>query len=198
MAEISIHAPRVGSDAEKVHNRILRSYFNPRSPCGERRRYELGQEQKIAISIHAPRVGSDFPRIFSRTWRVNFNPRSPCGERPRLAISFGRFQMISIHAPRVGSDSRMNPAYTGVSEFQSTLPVWGATMISRRRTKSSKNFNPRSPCGERPAGCWALRTATKISIHAPRVGSDFDRLDQSHARYIISIHAPRVGSDPCL
>ena len=34
-------------------------------------------------------------------------------------------------------------------EFQSTLPVRGATMLIRRNLKSSGYFNPRSPYGER-------------------------------------------------
>ena len=34
----------------------------------------------------------------------------------------------------------------------------------------------------------------KISIHAPRVGSD-KKLSMSSAEVTISIHAPRVGSD---
>ena len=32
--------------------------------------------------------------------------------------------------------------------FQSTLPVWGAT-ISRFKQEEPRYFNPRSPCGER-------------------------------------------------
>ena len=34
--------------------------------------------------------------------------------------------------------------------FQSTLPVWGATQYVSRYILSIKDFNPRSPCGERP------------------------------------------------
>ena len=56
---ISIHAPRVGSDAAAI-----------------------GEVAVIAISIHAPRVGSDDLRGLRRTLHANFNPRSPCGERP--------------------------------------------------------------------------------------------------------------------
>ena len=37
--------------------------------------------------------------------------------------------------------------------------------------------------------------ARKISIHAPRVGSDLQGYDTSIAMTKISIHAPRVGSD---
>ena len=101
----------------------------------------------------------------------NFNPRSPCGERPD---------------PAIWDTSR--------GEFQSTLPVWGAT--AKRRFP---------------------RNRRAISIHAPRVGSDqFLPLPALHKfafqstlpvwgatvgvklrelLVAISIHAPRVGSD---
>ena len=56
---------------------------------------------------------------------------------------------ISIHAPRTGSDSYSNFAYA-----------------------RCKNFNPRSPHGERlPARLNGGKQAG-ISIHAPRTGSD--------------------------
>ena len=79
------------------------------------------------------------------------------------------------------------------TEFQSTLPAWGATVIAK----------------------WMMRLAG-ISIHAPRVGSDFlaasadgtytfqstpprgERHSSSTLSFhhlLISIHAPRVGSD---
>ncbi len=77
---------------------------------------------------------------------------------------------ISIHAPRVGSDGY---DYNVDSDkiFQSTLPVWGATLPLCPATKDRA-----------------------ISIHAPRVGSDDDA---SFTGFVegISIHAPRVGSD---
>ena len=83
---ISIHAPRVGSDRFKVFVIHISSNFNPRSPCGERRR--LGQGVSVlAISIHAPRVGSDKTKVIDANSQPNFNPRSPCGER--LPISAG-------------------------------------------------------------------------------------------------------------
>ena len=56
---ISIHAPRVGSDA----------------PVGRL----LG---RLLISIHAPRVGSDRRVQAVLFGPLHFNPRSPCGERP--------------------------------------------------------------------------------------------------------------------
>ena len=128
---ISIHAPRVGSDAVSVAASITPAYFNPRSPCGERRGQHVDGRRGDRISIHAPRVGSDhtvgcqaFPRtiISIHAPRVgsdeqssggdwlnrNFNPRSPCGERPHPS-------------------EKLRPSAT----FQSTLPVWGATRMRK-------------------------------------------------------------------
>lgn len=35
--------------------------------------------------------------------------------------------LISIHAPRMGSDAALRQVVRTCSEFQSTLPEWGAT-----------------------------------------------------------------------
>ena len=56
---ISIHAPLAGSDRHLGHTGKRIFYFNPRSPCGERR----SQTSQIVFR------------------RIHFNPRSPCGER---------------------------------------------------------------------------------------------------------------------
>ena len=124
------------------------------------------------ISIHAPRTGSD---------NINYK-------------AYGTPQ-ISIHAPRTGSDANlhrrtsrrwyfnprsphgerqvMRPYWDAVSAFQSTLPARGAT-----------RFAP------------AKRQNARISIHAPRTGSDSHRAEPS-VFHDISIHAPRTGSDGC-
>ena len=61
LREISIHAPRVGSDS-------IGSVTLPVAP----------------ISIHAPRVGSDHRLRMQTDMHLHFNPRSPRGERPQL------------------------------------------------------------------------------------------------------------------
>ena len=80
--EISIHAPRTGSDdAHRLH-RLLDgiSIHAPRTgsdqpSCRPRRSWH-------SISIHAPRTGSDKWTAFMSPPRGYFNPRSPHGERP--------------------------------------------------------------------------------------------------------------------
>ena len=147
---ISIHAPRVGSDEALQISSGIESDFNPRSPCGER-------PQGMAFLAAVPGFQSTLP-----VW----------GATCFQADQERRLGTISIHAPRVGSDVSQIPIVVSSTRFQSTLPVWGATTPSPvllvnsdisihaprvgsdnssiRTRQSGRNFNPRSPCGERP------------------------------------------------
>ena len=171
LANISIHAPRTGSD------RIT----SLTSDCH-------------TISIHAPRTGSDCEARTTSISGCYFNPRSPHGERLRLldfVIHVCKFQStlpargatllltgsiaqsdISIHAPRTGSDGYQLLINHQHLQFQSTLPARGATFA-------------RTDTRERPF----------ISIHAPRTGSDAQSAKTASDKATISIHAPRTGSD---
>ena len=53
--------------------------------------------------------------------------------------------IISIHAPREGSDVIEDVTDVLGLEFQSTLPVRGATSNAGLRERETENFNPRSP-----------------------------------------------------
>ena len=103
--EISTHAPRTGSDHTTLSGSCCQplfqptlpargatspsrrcwdreSYFNPRSPHGERRGAEMQHMTLEVISTHAPRTGSDEnTECRSISPKRNFNPRSPHGER---------------------------------------------------------------------------------------------------------------------
>ena len=123
---------------------------------------------------------------------------------------------ISIHAPRVGSDQKLQHQPVGPGKFQSTLPVWGATKCLGPDCRRCENFNPRSPCGERPTFSIALERATLFQSTLPVWGATAsmvysgcfvlfqstlpvwgatEAIARSGSRYGISIHAPRVGSD---
>ena len=108
---ISIHAPRAGSDcADRMHRT---------------------QRQ---ISIHAPRAGSDTVFRMRHLSRCHFNPRSPCGERQNSCTDPANQRQISIHAPRAGSDKMTHSYAQPQPEFQSTLPVRGATLSTTLHT----------------------------------------------------------------
>ena len=104
--------------------------FNPRSPYGERHLFVGWNRKTYIISIHAPLTGSDknrsslpiFPWISIHApltgsdfqcgrmvaFTKHFNPRSPYGERHPTGWRFGN-----------------------IREFQSTLPLRGATVADR-------------------------------------------------------------------
>ncbi len=100
---------------------------------------------------------------------------------------------ISIHAPHTRSDHICGQIHLPHYEFQSTLPIRGATSQSivirsaihfnprspyEERPKGGddalviRNFNPRSPYEERLAILYRLTYLSNISIHAPHTRSD--------------------------
>ncbi len=153
-----------------MQNVVTFQCFNPRSPWGERlvdfvkfirhRRFQstlpvggataarVAEFHRQTVSIHAPRGGSDEQTFLAARIRPRFNPRSPWGERPTDAASVAAY-----------------------GEFQSTLPVGGATTM---RTKTDY--------------------VIEVSIHAPRGGSDYAEIGADTTK-LVSIHAPRGGSD---
>ena len=213
---ISIHAPRTGSDRPPRIRFSPSGNFNPRSPHGERPTFAL---QNRALFVH-------------------FNPRSPHGERrkknPRLN-SCPHFNPRSPHGERRGRDNSRR----GRHAFQSTLPARGATcadfhrllhiVISihaprtgsdrrcRPRCSARRNFNPRSPHGERRGTSTHMRRREGFQSTLPARGATCTTPSKpTPARYFnprsphgerppaafasaalpaISIHAPRTGSD---
>ena len=75
---ISTHAPRTGSDGSTCQQTMCRSYFNPRSPHGERQVAPMLRMMDNVISTHAPRTGSDATGLRT-TWtmRCRFQPTLP-------------------------------------------------------------------------------------------------------------------------
>ena len=147
-------------------------YFNPRSPCGERR-VDLKQEYGIIIiSIHAPRAGSD--------------------ERPCKAHLHDH---ISIHAPRAGSDDgdTVN-VVEKIDDFNPRSPCGERPQSTAQTRRPQTHFNPRSPCGERRWYWWLRTPYSSFQSTLPVRGAT--RSAQRAGWYSsISIHAPRAGSD---
>ena len=125
---ISIHAPLAGSDDSRKRGLQSQLYFNPRSPCGERRRPGRFCQNDFSISIHAPLAGSDKPPAFLISIFPAFQSTLPLRGATRRTGALKKFPRISIHAPLGGSDIN----HAGIIDL-------------------ILDFNPRSPCGERPA-----------------------------------------------
>ena len=145
-------------------------HFNPRSPWGERRADSAALRDVlrfqstlpvggatgshflcpvvILISIHAPRGGSD-----------------PDGkELPDPAD-------ISIHAPRGGSDQFLRLVIDHQIYFNPRSP-WGERHFFASILRAVFIFQSTLPVGGATADERYLRRLRRISIHAPRGGSD--------------------------
>ena len=86
--EISIHAPRTGSDGAPyiTNGRAFSiSIHAPRTGSDAGKLRYIGI--RAIISIHAPRTGSDSNDMWRNAVHDNFNPRSPHGER----LKYSRF-----------------------------------------------------------------------------------------------------------
>ena len=82
--QISIHAPRMGSDSKTVNPVNSANVFQSTLPGWGATSCSMLMVLLLLISIHAPRMGSDRGAAArSARVRADFNPRSPDGERPR-------------------------------------------------------------------------------------------------------------------
>ena len=145
-------------------------HFNPRSPCGERLYLSVSVLSAAPFQSPLPVWGATAMVFLRRMPRGYFNPRSPCGERQAGQLTATAQYDFNPRSP-CGERHRLFHCVAQSCEFQSTLPVWGATPPER-----------------------VLLANAVISIHAPRVGSDTTAVE-AHLWETISIHAPRVGSD---
>ena len=103
-AAISIHALLAESDPAHSFWQCTRRDFYPRSPCGERRRYD---------------------RMWQKFW--HFYPRSPCGERHMAHALANDISHISIHALLAESDAAAEYGVPIIDGFLSTLSLRRAT-----------------------------------------------------------------------
>ena len=116
--DVSIHAPREGSD--RIFRRPLRPIFV--SIHAPREGSDVEFLSVVRVSIHAPREGSDL---------LDFG----------FVSSASAFQSTLPVKGATFAKRGVCPAH----EFQSTLPVKGATGCPARRTRRRRCFNPRSP-----------------------------------------------------
>ena len=149
---ISIHAPRTGSDA--CHKRDVETeYISIHAPrTGSDPLLQLLPHWKKSISIHAPRTGSDFCRRLPAPRGQYFNPRSPHGERLRICRSNGGRKYFNPRSPH-GERRRILITQRPGKAFQSTLPARGATVRhTKSRTRSGRFQSTqigRASCRER-------------------------------------------------
>ena len=196
-----------------------RIYFNPRAPCGARPAVSrLSMVSTVFQSTHPVRgaTGTQFrlgvPGIY-------FNPRAPRGARLFCYTETLCHCHISIHEPRVGRDWENQFGQNKMQLFQSTRPVWGATLISFGSIRdisfqstrpvwgatwessvhvpTHSRFQSTRPVWGATTGCSGTRIRFNLfQSTRPVWGATIPVIRLSVPANVISIHAPRVGRDP--
>ena len=213
-ADISIHAPRKGSDYYELAEPVAYNHFNPRSPQGERPIIPYHTNLINEFQSTLPARGATFLTLAIFFAGINFNPRSPQGERLslfRIILVQKNFNPRSPQGERRwGRDRRCPAAYFNprspqgerLSLFRIILvqknfnprSPQGERRWGRDRRCPAAYFNPRSPQGERPAKARHIAVAGYFNPRSPQ--GERRPVDVSTRKEdIISIHAPRKGSD---
>jgi len=129
LENVSIHAPSEGSDPAEVSLVGVRMFQStlPVKGATELLGCSILPDE---VSIHAPSEGSD-PGIQRRPISLVVSIHAPSEGSDIIAAGSARRAFVSIHAPSEGSDTAGGYLFKKTVEFQSTLPVKGATSINR-------------------------------------------------------------------
>ena len=147
--------------------------FNPRTPCGVRHARGTALPCELEFqSTHSLWSATGRPApLLPRNNR--FNPRTPCGVRPlHTGGNAGRRRRFNPRTP-CGVRQKILFLLQFLKKFQSTHSLWSATFHfyggspqksvsihallvecdanGRTGNRAGTGFNPRTPCGVRPA-----------------------------------------------
>ena len=169
--QISIHAPRAGSDDDGLTFCCTLNQFQSTLPVRGATRYFLTSSDRSPLfqSTLPVRGATATAKMQSAVWlfqstlpvrgatilkiprcyRWIFQSTLPV-RGATFSFTFTHLnQSISIHAPRAGSDKHGNPCMPRTSHFNPRSPC-GERLQCGLIFSDFNNFNPRSPCGERP------------------------------------------------
>ena len=152
------------------------SYFNPRAPCGARRRYRCdcafliqfqstrpmrGATQVFSvsqidstISIHAPHAGRDAATVGWRSISPRFQSTRPVRGATTCYLYTIPPYRISIHAPRAGATKPTGTRPLRSKSFQSTRPV-RARLLTMTLLCQIAIFQSTRPVRARPCSATA-------------------------------------------
>ena len=147
--DISIHAPRGGSDNCNTSSTNGFSTFQSTLPVGGATFSANRSVIVHNISIHAPRGGSDPCWLFRDFLNQRFQSTLPVGGATAYPPYASQLVIISIHAPRGGSDHHHQSNRNRTNQISIHAPRGGSDKTLGRGPWNTEDFNPRSPWGER-------------------------------------------------
>ena len=196
VANISIHAPRVGCDGIDVYIALIMAVFQSTHPgWGATLQWMITIIIQQFQSTH-PGWGATIMAAISTTIQAGFQSTHPgWGATSFSLTSITISSRISIHAPRVGCDGDgcvLSPADHTISIH---APRVGCDDIRRDIIIVICNFNPRTPGGVRPVQPHIFAYHKIFQSTHPGWGATSFSFTSITISSRISIHAPRVGCD---
>ena len=164
---ISIHTPHAGSDRNDRYSHICKHGFQSTLPMRGATRLWVEKCQSCLISIHTPHAGSDRTvGGMSRTY-AGFQSTLPMRGATIILIDGAEKLSISIHTPHAGSDIWLGCTITQI-QISIHTPHAGSDWCKGAGTGGKDNFNPHSPCGERPRNVFPFfRAISNFNPHSP-------------------------------
>ncbi len=192
-ADISIHAPRVGGDETRGFTGISDDYFNPRPPCGGRRRRRPGQLRTVLFQSTPPVWGATSSATMIGMASRLFQSTPPVWGATCVPLPGGRPGNEFQSTPPVWGATSATLQTSSARIFQSTPPVWGATHRINREDLITAPFQSTPPVWGATVVLRDKKIDGEISIHAPRVGGDRLRRWRRPRRFYFNPRPPCGG-----
>ena len=160
--------PRAPCGARRRQNQPMRlqRYFNPRAPCGARPTRTTKRSRAPIFQPTRPLRGATPPSPAIRRATQHFNPRAPCGARPWS----------------------MGHCFSHLT-FQPTRPLRGATFEDTDATEKII-ISTHAPLAGRDQARGGWRGYIPISTHAPLAGRDESNGNRRPHLYDFNPRAP--------
>ena len=186
-------------------------YFNPLSPCGERRQDHVVDLTKMVFQSTLPMRGETHLQRYRQNWE-RFQSTLPMrGETPCVKVCLPPC-LISIHSPHAGRD-RVDRHCIDREVISIHSPHAGRDLPQCLSLSLCTDFNPLSPCGERRfatirsnfsplfQSTLPMRGETKTCISSSADGTDFNPLSPCGERPETSLTSPDASNfnplSPC-
>ena len=128
----------------------------------------IGARRRGDVSIHALLAECDLASIRGPGNLRRFNPRTPCGVRLKDGMKrYDAYQFQSTHSLRSATEGHTYYAARQMVSIHALLAE--CDLAGREANRGNRSFNPRTPCGVRPAKSAPVRLAPVFqSTHSLR------------------------------
>ena len=169
---ISIHAPLAGRDGHARDFCSDGTNFNPRAPCGARRKQRRVALVHVRFQSTRPLRGATSDAAL-KLWRRSISIHAPlAGRDPLYQAMAPQIALFQSTRPLRGATRTLPALACSPARFQSTRPLRGATSIQYAYQGFAKQFQSTRPLRGATFGDWKVKDTAPISIHAPLAGRD--------------------------